>query len=138
MLIELNARRNDRLSKPPTNLWKLRWRIITTGGLTINSAWTPETAYPSIKETLREFGGRIATLAIDGVHLYDGTSLTFLRCPGDALASLSFKGMASVASGRSLTAGIEVEDLEGTRYLVLRDGTVYVEEKELSRVANDN
>ena len=39
--------------------------------------------------------------------------------------------------GRDETIGIEVEDIEGMRYLVLRDGTVYVEEG-AADVANDH
>lgn len=136
-LVDLNARICS-LQKLPVNLWSLRWRIITRTGMHITSAWLPETEYPSIKKTLHEFAGHVEALFIDGRHNFEKQSATFLRCPGDALASLSYKMLHSALSGRQAIIGIEVEDVEGTRYLVLRDGNVHIEERKGEHVANDN
>lgn len=136
-VIELKAK-PSRLDKVPVALWSLRWRIVTDSGLQITSAFLPETKYPSIESTLREFAGRIESVFIDGRHMYEKQASTFLRCPGDVFASLSYKALHNAISGRQATIGIEVEDVEGTRYLVLRDGTVYVEERKAEYVANDH
>lgn len=137
-VIELLAKRATLISQP-VNLWALRWRLVTDDGMSIQSAWTPETRYPLISETLAEFEGRVAYLAIDGRNIFDGTSFTMLRCPGDQVVGISFKVFGSFASGREFIGGIEVETVLGERYLVLRDGTIHVEgEATASHVANDH
>lgn len=112
----------------PANLWALRWRLKTTGNLVVVSSWLPETRYPCLAETLAEFAGRIEAVAIDGKSLYEDTKTTFLTCPGDSFQALSYKAFGSFAAGRDVVGGIELAAVSGDRYLVLRDGTVHVEE----------
>ena len=126
-LILLDAPRDTVRGLPP-DLWKLRWRLLTTTGLTITSSWTPETRYPSMSETFGEFKDHVAEVFVDAVHRYEGTRATLLRCPGHVFKGITYKGMGS-ASGRAATIGIEIEDHEGNRYLVLRNGKIHVEER---------
>lgn len=119
---------------PPAELWRLRWRLVTPSGLEIVSAWTPETRYPSITETMAEFRGRIVRLDIEGEAIADRKQARFFSSAGDLVASLSYKAWGSLAGGRQVLGGIEVEDITGRAVLILRDGTSYVEDKK--RVAN--
>jgi hypothetical protein len=136
-VIELNAAK-ARLASMPANIWALRWRIKTITGVEIVSAWTPETRYPSIQGTFLEFGGQIESLYIDGLNYFGQQVTTFARFPGYSLASISYKAMGFVRRGRTNIVGIEVEDIEGLRYLILRDGTIYSEERAGGNVANNN
>lgn len=127
-VIQLNAPSTS-LAAPPANVFALRWRISTKSGVSVHSNWTPEVRYPSISETLQEFDGQIQSIFIDGTRLDREEKVTFLRCPGSAFQAISYKMMHSAAAGRTIVAGIEVEDVNGQKYLVLRDGTVFVEGK---------
>lgn len=135
-LIELHVKQSEML-RLPAHLWALRWRIITETGLVITSSWTPETRYPSIRETVREFGGRIEKVIIEGKNLATREVTPFLSCPGDEFGLLSFKAMGITGQPGVAVIGIEVEDVDGIKYLVLRDGTVFVEERAVD-VANNN
>lgn len=138
-LIELSIKRTKMEKLPIEPIWSLRWRIIAENGIQVTSSWLPETRYPSIRETLQEFGGNIRGLFIDGKHGASGEITNFLRCPGAEVASLTFKAMGiSGSRGPSPVIGIEVEDVDGVKYLVLRDGTVFVEERTPADVANNN
>lgn len=118
-----------RLSQLPANLWRLRWAIETKDGDLVRSSWTPETRYPSMRKILAEFHGRVLQISIEAQHLFEpkrGREV-FARFSGDYVAGLSYKVMVSATTGRQCVVGIEVEDLEGTRHLILRDGTCYSE-----------
>ena len=116
------------LTAPPRALFRLRWRIKTAGVLDVVSAWTPQTRYPLIGETFAEHEGRITSVAIDAERVGTRDRKQLLSCPGARFKKLSYKGMLSLSVGRTMTIGIEVEDVDGNRFLVLRDGTVHVEE----------
>lgn len=136
-VIQLNAPTKE-LRAVPLDLWKLRWRIQSVDGVTLASSWLPETRYPSLSETLKEFADRIGKVYIDGIHRHTGEKQTLLTCSGWGFVGLSYKAFMLATSGRTVVGGLEVETVEGTRYLVLRDGTVHVEERKTKHVANDN
>lgn len=136
-VIALNAPRMVDFDRPPDLVWKLRWRIITGSGLVIAAAWTPETRYPSLSLTLEEFAHTIGSVHVDGINLTTGDKMTFLSCPGDHFAALSYKGHHKFGSSHTIVSGIELRDRDNTTYLVLRDGTVYTEEAQ-AHVANND
>lgn len=128
-VIEFGAPRRQLTEPQPENVWQLRWRVMCKDGVSAQSAWTPEMRYPSITAVLEEFEGRVAWLAIDGRSVKTGEPATFLRVPGHLLDTLSYKMFGAFNAGeRDVVGGIEVESVTGERYLVLRNGTIHVEE----------
>ena len=123
-LVRINAAQRP-IKSAPVHIFKLRWRITTKNGLTISSSWTPETRYPSFTETMKELEGKIDRVHIDGINIYDKSSITFISCNGSGFKTLSYKS-GFIRGQLPEVIGIEVEDVEGGHYLVLRDGNVNV------------
>lgn len=123
----------------PENVWRLRWKMQTVNGVIITSSWTPEVRYPSIRKVMHEFAGQIDLVSIEGrLNNGVGKSRTFLEVPGYMVANLSYKAMLSTNDGVTTVVGIEVLDIDSQAYLVLRDGTLFTEERKVNGVSNDN
>jgi hypothetical protein len=137
-IIELNPHRQQPVTCCPEDLFALRWRIRLVSGLQVLGPWLPETRYPSLTYTLRDWAGKIDVVYIDGRPRGPGTSMTFVTCPGGAFKGLAYKAFALVGATRVIAGGIELEDERGQRYLVTRDGNVNHSAAEQANVANDH
>ncbi len=108
----------------PKNLMRLRWRITSTSGVSVSSAWIPETRFPSLSKTIEEFKGKIGSFYVDAEEVNTARKYTLFRIEGAAFKKAEYKGMGSLNLGYSIVAGFEIVDNDGTTYLILRDGTV--------------
>lgn len=112
----------------PRNTYRLRWRIMSRGGFTLAlSSWTPETRYPSVDRTFAELADRIGSVCIEATPFDGGDTLLAFRIDGKLFRKLTYKGGMLASIGRTFVVGIEVEDTDGSRYLVQRDGTIHIE-----------
>lgn len=112
----------------PKRVFQLRWRLTATDGTVIRSDWTPEVRFPSIRLVMQEFGDRIAEVAIEGKG-FKANGGVFLRADGPLVKGISYKFMGSLNGGKPEVIGIQLDDVTGRTYLVMRDGNVILEEK---------
>lgn len=122
------------LQSMPESIFHLRWRL-ETATISINGPWTPQTRYPSLSMTLKEYANRIDNIYIDAMHYKTGRVTTLLSCPGFVFLEMTYKGMLNARTGLNKTIGIEVVDRDNNVHLVLVDGTVY---QEKLKNANNN